>query len=196
MAYIIIGTDETITSASDGTTNKTGIGGIGQRDTDHSVDDRKAEAAASAVAAGELGCSASVFEDFLFTTPYGTGGDEWREDVEITIDGFYSALVDSIAGGSRVRLTAFARTSDSVDEEEEIVDKVSNTFDLWHNNEDFSVTLDFNALAGEPYEIGVKAEASASALTTAASHADVATSGGMLEYTGRIRYDSIEIHWP
>lgn len=194
MVSIYDGSDTTITTADEGTTNNIGLGGVGQRDTRYSVDEKRAEAASSAVFAGELGCTASVFKNVYFTTPYGSG-DGWRSDVEITINGFYSALLDSIAGGSRIRMTAFARTSDSIEEEEEIEDKVSSTFDVWSNNENFSTTLDFNALIGEPYEIGVKVRTKASALSTAAAHADVATSGGLLEYTGRIRYDTIEINW-
>jgi hypothetical protein len=190
MVIVQDGDDTWIYDSDDGSTNKTGLTGIGGRATEVILSENRAESAASATVAGQFGCSASVFKNVYFDSPFAP----YQSDVEITINGFYSAELDSVAGGSRVRLTGFVRNLDQNDEEE-IKDKVSNTFDFWTNNENFSITIDTDVEIGSSYEIGVKARTKAEALTTASAHADVSTSDAIIQYTGRIRYDSIEINW-
>ena len=70
MATIEEGTDATINSDADsGATGKTGLGGIGNRATEYTLSDRRAEAASAATYAGQLGAWSEVWENVNILNP-------------------------------------------------------------------------------------------------------------------------------
>lgn len=194
MATIEEGTNATITTSDNGTTGKFGLGGIGNRATEYNLSDNRVEAAAAASYAGELGAYAEIWENVNILNPFPGLGD-YAAPARITFSGFWSALIDSIAAGSNVRLTAFVRDYSGPIEEAEIVHKVSKTFDFWTHNENYTLDLLADLETSRSYEVGIRVKAEAAALSTATAHADVHSTDALIQYAGRLRYDSIDVEW-
>lgn len=192
--YIESGEDGTFYNAEDGASGTFGLGGIGNTAQDYELSKNRAMAAAKASFAGDLGCWAETWTKVLVQNPYPNLG-EFERTARITVDGFWSAYLDSLAAGTEIRLTAFVRSYSGNLDTEEVLHKTSNVVDLWSGNDTYSVDLYADLETSSLYEVGIRAQTTAQALTYSAGLADCYTDDSIIQYTGRHKYDSLELTW-
>ena len=57
------------------------------------------------------------------------------------------------------------------------------------------MTLNPDLETSKSYEMGVRVKTSAAALSTATAHADVHSTDSLIQYAGKLRYDSFSVNW-
>lgn len=192
--YVEPGEDDTFYSAEDGDTGTFGLGGIGSTAEEYELSNNRAEAAANAAIAGDLGCWAETWTEVHVRNPYPNYG-EWTQTARITVDGSWSAFLDSIAGGSEVLLTAFVRDWSGNLDSNVVLHKDSGLVDLWSGNDTYSIDLYGELETSSRYEVGIRAQTTAQALTYSQGMADCHTDDSLIQYAGRHEYDSLELTW-
>lgn len=193
--YVEIGEDDTFHNAEDGAKDSTGLGGVGNRKYDYDLSDNRAMAAAQGYYAGNVGCWAETWTRVYIQNPQPGLGD-WSQRVKITVDGFWSAFLEATISGTQIRLEAFIRDSSGDLASKEVLHKTSDIINLWSDNQSYTEDLYAKLETGNAYEIGIRAKASATAVSQVSTGlADCYTADRTFEYTGRHEYDSLELTW-
>ncbi|RZH66527.1 hypothetical protein [Natrinema altunense] len=193
--YVDIGEDKTFNNAEDGAKDSTGMGGIGNRQYDYELSDNRAMAAAVAYTAGDTGCWAETWTKVYIRNPQPGLGD-WSQQAKITVDGFWSAFLEATVSGTEIKLEAFIRDSSDNLDSSEVLHKTSEPADLWSDNDSYTEDLYAELETSNAYEIGIRAKASATAITQISTGlADCYSSDTTFEYAGRHEYDSLELTW-
>lgn len=191
MSETTIGEDRSYVQSDNGNAETDEIGGFGEAVSDYRLETNEALAAADAQPGYDTRHAyAAVWEEI-----YPTGITS--QYAKFTINGSYKGMLDSLAGGSRVRWQIFLY-SDSDEEEldvRDVIDITSNSLDFWSDSGTFSERVIGEIEPYQWYAIGLRVDAGASSFGTSVAHADIYNDGTEPSFDGYGKWDKIELEW-